>query len=488
MSVFPSVLLRLCVVLALCPIVAFSDAVTPRGGGAQHVADLAPVAVAVRARPVATLNSVGSRYVRAPIPVKGYTSGQDRGRHKLVLQRYSPRTHRWFKRSVKYVRNGVYRFPAQYGWGPGRVRLRTVLYARGRPVDRSNVLAVRVISKPRPTCASAPSATTCPKPAVRTEQRRIEVPSCPQLTVATHDETRKIDWRWNAAVRRWVEDPTPWVMVPGSEGERPAGAADCVKVVDQVPAGAVLPDLRIKDLTKCGAGDSAATGGTCFMIVPSAPPNPSFPALEGAKLLKFGVITLNVGAGPGEIIADRSGSSAADWKAYQSFYDVNGALLGSLIAPDVDFYFAGDGHNHWHVRDFDNYELLDADGIQVARSEKHGYCMQDNTTYQPLQGSPGVPPSPVYTDAQSCGKGLPNVLTIVHGLSRGWGDTYPTSLPDQAINITGVADGTYTVRVYADAIGAVKESNEDNNVAEVKIEISGDTVTVVPGTSTGGLG
>jgi hypothetical protein len=98
-----------------------------------------------------------------------------------------------------------------------------------------------------------------------------------------------------------------------------------------------------------------------------------------------------------------------------------------------------------------------------------------------------VPAEPVYPDDTTCGKGLPKALTIIHGLSRGWGDTYPTSLPDQAIDITGVPDGVYTVRVHADVRKAVTESNEGNNVATVKVRITGNQVSVVPNSSTGGI-
>lgn len=351
------------------------------------------------------------------------------------------------------------------------------------------MLSVKIIARPpAPTCANRPSPTTCAKPASFIQRRSVEVAAhCPQLSVTVRDEVRTVPWRWDSGTRRWVQNPQPWVPVPGTETQRPAGAADCVKIVPEVPAAAVLPDVQIKDLTACGKGDSDATGGTCFMIIPSAPYNPDFPSLAGRKLLKFGVITINSGAGPGEIIADRSAPDAADWKAYQSFYDASGKLLGSMVKPEVQFYFAGDGHNHWHVRDFDDYELLDSTGTQVARAEKHGYCMQDNTSYAPMAGQTGVPLEPVYKVADSCGKGLPNALMIVHGLSSGWGDTYPTSLPDQAIDITDVPDGTYVVRVHADARGAVTESSENNNIAEVQIQITGNTVTVMPGSSSGGL-
>ncbi len=472
------------------PLVVAFHAATPstEARSTRPSADRSLTLVKANVKPRAALYAVGTRYAGSPIPIRGYTAGVSAGKHRLVLQRYTSTDRRWVVRATRYVRTGAYAFANQTWATPGWVKYRTVLFNGRTRLKISNVITVRLLPAapaPAPTCANAPSPTTCPKPAAFTELRTVDQPFCQQLTVATHQEKRTVDWRWDTTKKKWVTSPSSWATVPGSQGQRAAGTADCVKVLPGMPAGAALPDLRIKDLTKCGLGDSQATGGTCFKIDPSAPFNPDFPSLQGKKLLKFGVITMNTGAGPAEIIADRSGTDATAWRAYQTIYNSSGTRLGSLVASGVQFYFAGDGHNHWHVRDFDNYNLLDASGHEVARAEKHGYCMQDNTSYGPLQGQPGIPNDPVYLESTSCGKGLPNALTIIHGLSRGWGDTYPTTLPDQAIDITGVQDGTYTVQVKADAVGAVRESNENNNTASVKIQISGNTVTVVPGTATG---
>ena len=75
--------------------------------------------------------------------------------------------------------------------------------------------------------------------------------------------------------------------------------------------------------------------------------------------------------------------------------------------------------------------------------------------------------------------GKPSTLDITHGLSVGWGDTYPATLPDQAIDITGLADGNYTVKVTADTAGNIRESNEANNAATALIKITGNTVTLL---------
>jgi hypothetical protein len=350
----------------------------------------------------------------------------------------------------------------------------------------SRVLIVLMLGLGLVACGSDPKRPAKPDPKTQTKSVDVGPPFCQQLTVPVRARERVGSWSWDSSAGKWVNTWGPW-----SEPEnttRAATAADCLTLVDTVPANAVLPDLQIKSLERCGKGDLTVTGGDCFMIVNPAPLDKDFPSLEGLKLLKFPVITLNTGPGPSEIIADRSAKDESDWKAYQSFYSRTGKRLGSMYTPGVEFYFAGDGHDHWHVRDFDMYEIHDVTGKEVAHAEKHGYCMQDNTTYDTMAGLPGVPPEPgVYLDGTSCGKGLPNALNVIHGLSRGWGDTYPVTLPDQAIDISGLPDGEYDVHVHADVHNFVRESNEKNNTTSMRITIKGDEVTTHPETSVGGV-
>jgi len=310
-------------------------------------------------------------------------------------------------------------------------------------------------------------------------------PNCQQLLVPVAVTQRTSTWEHDPKSNEWVESWGAWEDAGTSVRQAPA--EDCLRIIDKVPTEAVLPDLQIKQLDRCGKGDLIATGGDCFEIVDPAPYDEDFPSLEGRKLLKFSVVTFNVGAGPSEIVADRTAPDAADWTAYQTVYNGKGESLGSLYEPGVDFYYAGDGHNHWHVRDFDSYEIRDNAGKVVRVSEKHGYCQQDNTTYDPMAGLPGVPPEAVYLEDTSCGKGLPQALVIIHGLSRGWGDTYPVSLPDQAIDITDLPDGTYNVIVRADAYDYIMETNEANNATSIQITIAGDEVAIHPSTVLGGV-
>ena len=98
---------------------------------------------------------------------------------------------------------------------------------------------------------------------------------------------------------------------------------------------------------------------------------------------------------------------------------------------------------------------------------------------------PRAPQNPVYKHDSSCGEQRPDATSIVHGLSVGWADTYPSSLPDQAIDITDLPDGDYVARVKVDGKGLIKESNEDNNTASVGITLKAGRVTVDVSTATG---
>lgn len=227
------------------------------------------------------------------------------------------------------------------------------------------------------------------------------------------------------------------------------------------PPGLLLPDLGIRTLRAFSIEHDGET-----------------------RMLKFPGVTSNVGDGPMRIRATRSSSTSTDWVARQRVLRTDGSW--AVMAPSAaEFFFAGDGHAHWHIRDFDAYELYDETGAALRVGEKHGFCFFDNTPYRDWVGSPEhleVPTQPVYTHDDSCGEDEPAATSIVHGLSVGWSDTYPTSLPDQGIDITGLPDGTYLVKVTADWQDLWDETDETNNSASATIRIEGDTVTLLSAT------
>jgi hypothetical protein len=234
-----------------------------------------------------------------------------------------------------------------------------------------------------------------------------------------------------------------------------------------------LPDLGARVLTDCPPSEEP-----CFWIE----------EVDGKRWLRFPVTAVNVGDGPLEMQGHRSSTSASDWIATRRIYHANGGVHAEPV-PGVTFFYARDEHDHWHIKDFHTYQILDQGGTKVRRGEKEAFCFEDNTTYRDWGQRPAeypqVPQDAVYTHEASCGEGDDLAIDIVHGLSPGWGDTYPTTLPDQGVDITDLPDGVYTVKVLVDTDNFVRESNERNNTATVVVRIKGDQVTPDPRTATG---
>ena len=83
-----------------------------------------------------------------------------------------------------------------------------------------------------------------------------------------------------------------------------------------------------------------------------------------------------------------------------------------------------------------------------------------------------------------CEGGNPSALGVTMGLSRGWGDTYGVNAVGQYLDITGLADGRFRLRVMADGnsvdgFDRFLESDETNNSTWADLQITGDTATVL---------
>ena len=100
---------------------------------------------------------------------------------------------------------------------------------------------------------------------------------------------------------------------------------------------------------------------------------------SGRKLLRFDSVVVNVGAGPFELHGERA-AGASTMTTQQRIFDDAGAYRD--VSTAAIMYFGGDGHNHWHVRDLENFELVRLDnGTKVGTGAKHGFCFFDNYLY-----------------------------------------------------------------------------------------------------------
>ena len=124
-------------------------------------------------------------------------------------------------------------------------------------------------------------------------------------------------------------------------------------------------------------------------------------------------------------------------------------------------------HGHYHLREFSIYELLTLDGSRAVAGTKQGFCFEDSFKYEDGGKSHG------YDCADQ-------------GITSGWGDWYYKQLVGQWIDITGVPEGEYIVRV---SINTGESSpifdeglNRYSNVVEVRVTVPSPRkkVAVVP--------
>ena len=151
------------------------------------------------------------------------------------------------------------------------------------------------------------------------------------------------------------------------------------------------------------------------------------------RLLRFDTVLMNRGDGD-LIVGDRS--------------DPNN--------PYAPYFVYHQCHGHYHIRYFSIYELLTLDGQLVVAGTKQGFCFEDSFKYEDGGKSQGY----------ECGE---------QGITSGWGDWYYKQLVGQWIDITGVPEGDYIVRVSINTgqYSPIFDEGKDrySNVTEVRVKI-----------------
>ena len=130
-------------------------------------------------------------------------------------------------------------------------------------------------------------------------------------------------------------------------------------------------------------------------------------------------------------------------------------ILGNRADPDnpfAEWFEFAPCHGHFHIRDFSVYELLDTSGTVVVAAQKMGFCMEDSLKYDGGK-----------SNGYNC---------EFQGITSGWGDWYFKQLTGQWIDITGVPEGDYIVRVTINLSGTFNEGfNRYPNVVETPVHI-----------------
>jgi hypothetical protein len=187
-----------------------------------------------------------------------------------------------------------------------------------------------------------------------------------------------------------------------------------------------------------------------------------FVRIEGVihYVLRFDATIWNSGQGPLEL----RGDSSDEHRAYQRIYDDSGGFTDEELAGGFTLF---EPHQHWHFEDFAEYQLwtkaeFDAwlasgrqDGEPRWRGSKttgqvESFCIRDSDPVQPLERAPQEP------QYVACDQEL-------QGISAGWADTYPFTLPQQWIELgtDDLPSGIYVLRIVADPRQILDQGDRD---------------------------
>lgn len=187
---------------------------------------------------------------------------------------------------------------------------------------------------------------------------------------------------------------------------------------------------------------------------------------DGARKIFFSATIGNAGDGPFILHAQRTAGSSR-WLVTQRFLEDDGSTSEAPI-PAANMVWGGHGHNHWHVKVGASYRLVlrDRPDEEERSLQKAGFCFFDQKS---LDASlPKAPPKGVYSAGGCNGR---EATAVEMGLSIGWSDPYYWLLPDQRVDVTGLAPGTYRLIATADPDEWFRETVEDDNRSWVDVEL-----------------
>ncbi|MBA2567971.1 MAG: PD40 domain-containing protein [Actinobacteria bacterium] len=186
-------------------------------------------------------------------------------------------------------------------------------------------------------------------------------------------------------------------------------------------------------------------------------------------LLGFTSSTDNRGEGPISISAFRLSQFASTMEATQRIRVVGGAIR---TYPNIGFlrYTYARPHEHWHLMDFQRYELRRAeDYALLVRDRKSGFCLADHWTI-PTGRIPRQPSGPRFMS--NCGQRDTGALTIDQGTSVGYTDRYPSHFHGQNLDVTRVPAGTYVLVHRASPNLLLHEMRYENNAASLRVRLT----------------
>ncbi len=148
---------------------------------------------------------------------------------------------------------------------------------------------------------------------------------------------------------------------------------------------------------------------------------------------------------------------------FLSYNAGNSDLVIGSPASRPDLFVWSAGHGHYHLRDFNEFLLFDANGALATIGYKQAFCAIDIERIGPNASATGR-----FANCNSD-----------QGISSGWADVYSSGLPCQYIVIDGVANGDYTLQSTTNAKHVVGEDCFGDNIEWTGLRNSGNNVSEI---------
>jgi hypothetical protein len=229
-----------------------------------------------------------------------------------------------------------------------------------------------------------------------------------------------------------------------------------------------VASLALLALAGCGDGPGEPAGELLPDLDQVAPAALSVVEKDGRERLVFLSSVENVGAGPLLVSGRRESVSEPEMRATQLIRRSDGSTEPFPLHARLRFVVS-ETHRHWHLLDFERYELRNEAGHTLGRDHKTGFCLGDRYDAHASTRLPGEPARAVWT--QECGRGQTGRLRILEGLSPGFGDDYVPLLEGQYIDVTGVGPGRYLLVHRVNADRDIREESYANDAASVLLEL-----------------
>ena len=281
-------------------------------------------------------------------------------------------------------------------------------------------------------------------------------------------------WRGDGRLIAYAASPLAggsfdiWTVDPAGGGPRPVAAGDEEQVAPaftregEVTFTVLEPGQPFPEK----ASDAGTPQSGPRELLPDFDQRAPFRlTIQGTKL-GFASATDNVGEGPVWVRGSRA--SRGRPMAARQLVRLSDGSLRTYDGAGRLRYTHESSHSHWHLLDFQRYELRTLAGDVVVRDRKSGFCLADHYGLARRRVA-------MFSGGSfygNCAASNPGALSVEQGTSIGFTDLYPPHFHGQNLELRGLPAGVYLLVHRANPTQQLEEVDYGNNDASLRIRLS----------------